>query len=482
MFSYISNIILTALFIVNYQVEKPVSNTATEMAGYKFTVKIAGIINDTCYLGHYYGQHQYIDDTAITNIKGEMVFTGKETLPGGIYFVVYPKKKYFEFIINKEQTISLETDTVHPIKNMKIKGSEENQIFYKYLNVIDENQKKYDPLKKRMEANKNNKDSTEAIRKEMEKIDDFVKNYKLELIKNYPQTLIANVFVSSRDPEVPEPPVLANGRKDSTFRYYYFKNHYWDNITFSDDKILRTPVFYNRINNFFSNVVVQHPDSIIVEADKLVEKARANQEMFKYVVWYITYVYETSKIMGFDKVFVHMVETYYMTGQCFWMSETTLDNITKRAMKLKPILIGKEAPPMIMQDTSLQLQSLYAINSKYTLILFWDYECGHCKTEVPKVVEFYHKKKSELGLEVFAVCTDTNMAEMKKFIRKNNMPFINVNGPRTVTPHFAETYDIYSTPVIYLLDEKKKIVAKRIDAEQVEEIIKFDIRQKTMQK
>ncbi|HOH84924.1 MAG TPA: DUF5106 domain-containing protein, partial [Bacteroidales bacterium] len=246
------------------------------MAGYKFTVKIAGIINDTCYLGHYYGQHQYIDDTAMTNAKGEMVFTGKEALPGGIYFVVYPKKKYFEFIVNKEQTISLETDTVYPIKNMKIKGSEENQIFYKYLNVIDENQKKYDPLKKRMEANKNNKDSTEAIRKEMEKIDDFVKNYKLELIKSHPETLIANVFVSSRDPEVPEAPVLANGRKDSTFRYYYFKNHYWDNITFSDDKILRTPVFYNRISNFFTNVVVQQPDSIILEADKLVEKARAN--------------------------------------------------------------------------------------------------------------------------------------------------------------------------------------------------------------
>ena len=132
MFSYISNIILTALFIVNYQAEKPVSHTATEMAGYKFTVKIAGIINDTCYLGHYYGQHQYIDDTAMTNAKGEMVFTGKEALPGGIYFVVYPKKKYFEFIVNKEQTISLETDTVYPIKNMKIKGSEENQIFYKY--------------------------------------------------------------------------------------------------------------------------------------------------------------------------------------------------------------------------------------------------------------------------------------------------------------------------------------------------------------
>lgn len=482
MFTFISNIIFSALLIVNTASSIPGNHSLTDMGGFKIRVKIAGVVSDTCYLGHYYGQHQYVDDTAIANSKGEMTFTGKEPLPGGIYFILYPNKKYFEFIINKEQDLSLETDTLQAVKNMKIKGSDENKLFYEYLNVINDNQKKYDPLKKRMDANKDNKDSTEIIKKELEKIDDFVKNYKLDLIKNHPQTFIATVFISSRDPEVPEPPTLANGRKDSTFKYFYFKNHYWDNIDFSDDKILRTPVFYNRINNFFSNVVLQHPDTIISEADKLVERARANKEMFKYVVWYITYVYETSKIMGFDAVFVHMVETYYMTNQCEWMSKTTLDNITKRAMKLKPILIGKEAPPMIMQDTSLQLQSLYAITAKYTVVLFWDYECGHCKTEVPKMVEFYHKKKAELGLEVFAVCTDTNMAEMKKFIRKNNMPFINVNGPRALTPHFAETYDIYSTPVIFLLDEKKKIIAKRIDAEQIEEIINFDIKQKNNQK
>jgi len=480
MFSFITNLILSALLLSNTIAFKPSDNASINLGGgYKIHVKINGVAADSnCYLGHYYGQHQYVDDTAKANSKGELLFEGKEPLEGGIYFIVLPKKKYFEFIINKEQELTLETDTIDMVKNMKIKGSEENKLFYEYLNVVNTNQKKYDVLKKRMELNKNNSDSSEILKKELDKVDDFVKNYKLDFIKKHPESFVSTIFKSSRDPEVPEAPLLQNGRKDSTFKYFYFKAHYWDNINFSDDKILRTPVFYNRIKNFFENVVLQHPDSIIVEADKLVERARANKEMFKYVVWYLTYTYETSKIMGFDAIFVHLVETYYMTNQCYWMSPTTLDNITKRANKLKPILLGKEAPPMIMQDTSLQLQSLYMIKSKYTVVLFWDYECGHCKTEVPKMVEFYNKKKSELGMEVFAVCTDTNMVEMKKFIRKNNMPFINVDGPRAVTPHFAETYDIYSTPVIYVLDETKKIIAKRIDAEQIEEIIKFDMKKK----
>ena len=481
MFTFITNIILSALFAINMAAFQPKDVSMNEMGGYKIRVKVTGVVDSTCYLGHYYGQHQYIDDTTKANAKGEMLFEGKEPLKGGIYFIVLPKKKYFEFIINKEQDLALETDTLDLVKNMKIKGSNENKLFYEYLNVVSQNQKTYDRLKKRYDVNKDNKDSADILKKELDKVDEYIKDYKLNLMKNHPETFITTVFKASRDPEVPEAPILPNGRKDSTFKYFYYKAHYWDNIDFSDDKILRTPVFYNRIKPFFDNVVLQHPDTIISEADKLVERARANKEMFKYVVWYITYTYETSKIMGFDKVFVHMVETYYMTKQCDWMSETLLDNITKRAMKLKPILLGKEAPPMIMQDTSLQLQSLYAIKAKYTVILFWDYECGHCKTEVPKVVDFYNKKKAELGLEIFAVCTDTSMVEMKKFIRKNNMPFINVDGPRAITPHFAEVYDIYSTPVIYVLDEKKIIIAKRIDAEQIEEIIKYDIRQKKEQ-
>lgn len=480
MFSFISNIIFSALFIVNfagYQSDPSVINGG----GYKIHIKITGIAADTCFLGHYYGQHQYVDDTATANAKGEVLFDGREPLPGGIYFIVLPKKKFFEFIINKEQEMTLETDTSDLVKKMKIKGSDENRLFYEYLNMVNLNQKKYNNLKKRYDANKNNNDSTEYLKNELEKVDDVMKDYKLNLIKNHPETFVAKVFISSRDPEIPEAPKLPNGRPDSTFSYFYYKAHYWDNIDFSDDKILRTPVFYNRIKTFFDNVVAQHPDTIISEADKLVERARANKEMFKYVVWYITYTYETSKIMGFDKIFVHMVETYYMTNQCYWISQTLLDNITKKAMKLKPILLGKEAPPMIMQDTNLQLQSVHAVKAKYTVVLFWDYECGHCKTEVPKMVEFYNKMKTELGMEVFAVCTDTNMLEMKKFIRNNSMPFINVNGPRAITPHFAEVYDIYSTPVIYILDEKKIIIAKRIDAEQIEEIIRYDMKLKKTQ-
>jgi thiol-disulfide isomerase/thioredoxin len=442
--------------------------------GYQIRVKVNGLKNDTCYLGNYYGKYQYIHDTAIANERGEVVFQGKKPLDGGIYFVVLPKKKFFEIIIDKEQNISFETDTADFTANMKIKGSKQNLAFYQYLNFVNTKQKLYEAYRAKYQKYTSNKDSADYYKDKMSKTDKDVQDYKLNFIKQNPAFLISKVFIASKDPDVPEAPVLQNGRKDSLFTYNYYKAHYFDNMDFSDDRLLRTPVFYNRLNYFMEKVIIQIPDSIIKEADKLVEKGRASKEVFKYLVWYFTYTYETSEIMGFDAIFVHMVDTYYKTNQCFWVSPSTLAALIKRADKLGPILLGKTSPNLVMQDTSLNLQSLHGVKAKYTILLFWDPECGHCQTEVPKMVELYNKDRAELNMEVFAVCTDTNMAKMKSFIRKHKMNWINVNGPRATTPPYAETYDIYSTPVIFILDEKKVIIAKRLGYDKVEDFIRND--------
>ncbi|MBP6426310.1 MAG: DUF5106 domain-containing protein, partial [Bacteroidia bacterium] len=58
----------------------------------------------------------------------------------------------------------------------------------------------------------------------------------------------------------------------------------------------------------------------------------------------------------------------------------------------------------------------------------------------------------------------------KKFIRDNKLKWINVSDLYNNT-NFRNYYDIYSTPVIYLLDEKKNIIAKRLDTDKVRDFI-----------
>lgn len=275
------------------------------------------------------------------------------------------------------------------------------------------------------------------------------------------------------EPIVPEAPILANGRKDSTFGYRYYKSHFFDNIDFSDDRLLRTPIFHNKIKQYLDKLTPQTPDSINISTDLIIEKGRANEEVFKYLVNWITYTYESSKIMGMDAVFVHLVNRYHSKKQTPWIDSTQLYKVINRAYILEPLLIGKKAPAVLMQDTTGKEVALYNVKARYTILLFWDENCGHCKKEMPKIVELYKKLKSK-DVQIFAYETEDSPKLWKKFIKDNNLQFINGYQPdqykRAVT---KKIYDIYSTPVIYLLDENKIIKAKRIDAEQLGNLIEM---------
>ena len=57
-----------------------------------------------------------------------------------------------------------------------------------------------------------------------------------------------------------------------------------------------------------------------------------------------------------------------------------------------------------------------------------------------------------------------------KIIIENKLDWINVYDGIHIN-NIKEKYDIYSTPVIYVLDKNKRIKAKRIGTEQVKDII-----------
>ncbi len=444
--------------------------------GYNIRIKIDGAPDSLLLLASYFGAQTVIIDTAFLDSKGYFDFSGKEDLDRGIYIVAGERKsKYFEFIVNDEQNISFETSMDDMIVDMKIKGSAENQQFFEYLLFNTKKYQEMESLQKSLARLKDNKDSTKIVNDKMMIINEAVSDYKLNFIKDYPNTFIAVFFKAMQDVEIPDAPILENGHEDSTFAYRYYKSHYWDNIDVTDDRLLRTPLFHSKLDKYLKKVLIQNPDSMSKDIDILIEKSASNEIMFKYLIQYITYEYETSTIMGFDAVFVHMAETYYMNDRAYWVNPTVKENIEKRAKKLKPIMIGQIAPNLVMLDTNMKPVSMHHIDKKYTILLFWDTDCGHCKTETPKLVKYYNENKERLNLEVFAVCSDTSMADMKKYINEKGMNWINVNGPRAYTKDYHELYDIYSTPVIYILDENKKIIAKRLLTDQLRDFIeKYD--------
>jgi len=434
---------------------------------YFIKFRIKGLKDTTCLLAYYYSNGTYIKDTLKVDGSGRCSYKARADLPKGLYTLVITDKNYFDFVVNNDYKFSLETTVNDPNNHMTIKGSPENDLFYEYLHFSHEKYNRIQELQDRMKATAGQKDSSAYYNGKMDEINKELIAYKLGIVKKYPGSFLSLMINTMKEPEIPEIPLLPSGKKDSTFAYRYYKAHFWDDCDFKDDRMLRTPVFHNKLKKYYDNVLFQVPDTIIRESDALIEKGRSNQEMFKYLIWFTTYHYESSEIMGFDKIFVHVIDKYYITGQTTWIAKDINEKIIKKANKIRPVLLGEKAPNLIMLDSNNQLVSMHNIIANYLLVLFWDPDCGHCEKEIPVIKEFYDQNKEKYGLKIFAVCSDTSLVKWKNSIRKKKMDWINVDGPRALTTDYHELYDIISTPVIYLLDDQKKIVAKRLPADKI---------------
>jgi len=442
---------------------------------YAIRFKVEGLKDTTVYLGYYYDESTYVRDTAKVNSKGEFVFDGKAVLPQGVYFLVLDKSRVFDFVVGSTQHFSLETTTSDYIKNMVVKNDVDNKLFFESMVFNAERNKEAEPFIKILQ------DTTlkdEAKKKEardgFNKINEKVTAYHDEVIAKYPTTMTARLFKTSKRIDIPEPPKKANGNIDSTFQLRYYREHFFDYFDLSDDALIRMPqpLYNKKVIEYLDKLYPPQADTLIRAIDKMVAKAKKNPETYKYIVFKLVVKYSNPEYMGLDEVFVHLYDAYFAKGEMdFWANEKYRKNIKDQAETYRKSLIGRTAPNMMMQDSNLQPRSMYDIKAKYTILYFFDPDCGACKKESPVLVDFYTKNKIKLNIEVYAVSADTSMAKMRDYIKNMNMKWITVNGPRTYTASYHDLYDATTTPTLYVLDEKKKIIGKKIAAAKLEDFL-----------
>jgi thiol-disulfide isomerase/thioredoxin len=449
-----------------------VTGLAFAQQGYKIQFKVAGLKDTTAYLGYYYGESTYVKDTAQVNSQGEFVFDGKTTLPQGVYFLIMNKTRLFDMVVSTDQQFTMTTNTEDYIKNMVVDGDLDNKLFFANMIFNMERHKEAEPFIKVIQDTTLKEDSKKDARAGFVKINDKVTAYQDDIMSKYPTSLTARIFKANRPVVVPDPPKDANGKIDSTFQLRWYREHFFDNIDLADDAFIRMPrpIYQEKLNEYLDKLYAPQPDTLMKAIEKIVAKAKKNQETYKYAVWMCVVKYSAHEIMGLDEVYVNLYDKYFASGEMnFWANEKLRKNLKDQADRQRKSLVGRVGANLIMQDINLKPRSMYDIKNKYTILFIFDPDCGHCREETPKLVDIYARKKFDI--EVFAVSADTSMQKMKDFMKEMKTKWITVNGPRTYVGAYADLYDSNTTPTLYILDNKKKIIGKKIPVDKVEDFL-----------
>jgi thiol-disulfide isomerase/thioredoxin len=437
--------------------------------GYEISFSISGLSDSTIYLAYHLGDKQYLKDSVKIDKSGHGIFSGKETLQQGIYMIVLPGKKYFEMLVADNQTFSLECSYTDYFKTLKFSGSAENSAFINYQKKWILMQDEAAKLRTRAQNNKANNDSVNKLTGQQSKLEEKMKLYLNDVINENRGNLLSLLIKSMLPVEVPQivlPPNTINPDSVKWYRsYMYNKDHFFDNIDLTDERLLRTPILQGKLNIFFTNVVIQLPDSINKEIDKVIAKCSKNYKMFQFIAVFLFNHFRESEVMGHDAVMVKLADDIYLSGKADWTTKEWRDNLRKEVDRIRPNLIGVKGHDLIMDTFTGNLISLYDIKKDFTILIFWEPDCGHCQEAMPKLKAYYDKVKNQ-SIEVFSVCTQTDKPKWEKYIKEKDLNWINGWDPKRTT-NFDYYYNVQSTPTIYILDKNKVIIAKKLSVENI---------------
>ena len=458
-----------------------------QQEGYEINVTLKPFSNQYVYLGHYLGKQYPIVDSAMLNEKSETVFRGKKKLGGGIYLIGYPNKSgFFEVLVDKQQHFSIIADTATLNIGIRFENSPDNTLFNSYQKELSTQGVSINSATKQLKAAINGKDSA-YWSGELVRLDDYIKAYRENIIKNNPDNILSMLLKAMREPELPDSLKIQKTKTDSINAYLYFKNHYWDGVNFWDGRLARTTLFEFKLDKYINEVMYPHQDSVIKDIDWMLGYASIDEELTKFLLLKFVNRYLNQKHMWEDAVFVHLFEKYFANKSYTWLTESGRKTITDRAYNLMSNIMGSPAADIQLPDSAGKVMTLYNQPAAFTLVCFWDPLCGHCKEVVPKIDSLYHAKWKAWGLKVYAVAkeTDGNKNDWTSFINKyhlqnwTNVYYTKANEKSRVEsgiPSYSQLYDVQTYPTLYLLDKDKKIIAKKLTPEQIDNILKLKMK------
>ena len=444
---------------------------------YNISITVKGMENQIGLLAYYYGDKKFIKDTLNFDNKGIALIKGNKDIPKGVYLIAFPSMRYSSFdLIISENVFSVATDTFNFIKNAVVKNSIENKQMFDDMKYMIPLGTQNDSLQKELKKLKKEDANYTVIKDKIESISKKIVVHRKEVIAKYPNTFYSKLIELMMDIEIPKAPKNTNGTLDSFYDFHYTQQHYFDKIDFADSGLIRSPIFAGKISRYMDSYVFPQPDSLNAAIDNIIKSARVNKEMFQFCLNELFMKYAKSEIMGQDAVYVHIADKYFLSGEAWWPTEKSLVELRERVEALRPTLIGSITPNFIVQDSlgnNKQFHQFVAKN-KYTILVFWNSDCGHCQHEIPALKKVYEDSLRTLGVGVFAVSTEQTDSSFRAFAAKNCSKDWTTCADMRGTSAFRREYDVIATPKVFIITPDYKIIAKSIPVDKLVDFIEFE--------
>lgn len=410
--------------------------TQAQPAGYEIKISSTNIDDNYLYLQAYRGQDAFVFDSAKVKGHKSVVFkNSSKQMPSGIYTIIDRfGNEYLDLIIDKNRQFSISGDNFDPMfcHTATVTGSDENTQFF-------------------------------SFQKQLQTSDNPQEVAKL-FCESMPESLLAHFLKAKFNLN----PALSN-ENDTTpeAQYETLVNHFFDNITFEDDRLFHTP-FYIALQNYFLEILPKDPLILENKSSEFLSKTR-NTEIYEYYLAVLLNLFDRNiNSMAYDQTFVWLYDKYCAGKTLQTLPEDMMNYYKRSADRKRKLLPGEKVPELICSDINNVKHSSKEIDNEYIILWFWDADCDDCVEMTPKLHDFYREFAKYYDVEVFSVMVTDDLERWDRFSKNNDLSWINLSYAIDDPNYdFIDYFDIITTPVIYLIDKNHTIINRNFPLEEL---------------
>ena len=260
-------------------------------------------------------------------------------------------------------------------------------------------------------------------------------------------------------------------------RAEYLAKHYWDKFDFRDTSFIHNnKVVEQAIVNYIDVLSHVSPDVASETMKNMIKKSEADSSMFVFIGnLYEKYLYEPNSPYRNEDLYIPVLEATLASSVLDDINKIRPEHLLSLAMKNR---VGMPAANFTYTLENGQKGTLHGVKSDYTLLYFFNPDCGACKeitaqlSQSPIIAELMRTKE----MKILAIYPDEDLTAFKTHLPDMPREWI-ISYDKTVTLKQDEVYDLKAIPTLYLLDKNKKVLLKDVTVPQIEESLIMNIMQ-----
>lgn len=429
------------------------------------TVRIQGLPTDTVWFGTTWGKRAKPFLAAVKKPDGAAELISDSVLPAGVYAIAFKRGRNAKYtflsvlLTDEHRKFRVDTRVDQPYGHAGLSGAPLAAAYVKYYDGFQTRLRLRDSLNDMWRLRETAEDFQALVRFEKS-----LRDFQLAQRRAYPHTLLDTLieWTLLPDPMAWTDSTMPLHRRRAVREQAYREAALKASSAPDLQRRMTCPLWLDWLDLAVFKLYNQVEPTRQL-AEEVLNNLRRHEATYQYYFTYMINSFAGMSRFSLDEVFLHLYNTYVKTGKAPWLEEDNRSKLETQAAGMPGTLIGDQARNAPVVDRHSQKMALDSLLKGYTLLVFWDPECGHCQKELPELKTLCAPYQAR-GLRVITVCMakGPRAQECWDFTDSRQLPsnWLYLREPDG-SAVLTKSYNLRSFPRIYLLDPQKTIIYRR---------------------